>query len=73
MSKYSEALTAAEDEIESKSPIFTLEQFKRFQEAYSDSVIEMIGITFDNDEVIEGEEYDVMLFELIKAKLNVTN
>ena len=57
LSKYSEALTAAEDEIESKSPIFTLEQFKRFQEAYSDSVIEMIGITFDNDEVIEGEEY----------------
>ena len=52
---------------------YTLEQFKKFQDAYSDSVIEMIGITFDNDEVIEGEEYDVMLFELIKSKLNVAN
>ena len=59
--------------IQQSLSITTLKQFELFMDIYRDAVFEITLDSFEDDKKIEEVDYSLMLFELVKQKLNVTN
>ena len=59
--------------IQQSLSITTLKQFELFMEAYQEAVFEIAFASFEDGKNVQEVGYSLMLFELIKQKLNVTN